>query len=129
MGKFYDGVIYTVGLIPKWIVSKYIEITPYYEFNRIEFDDRDQKLTSHISRLKGLFTLNTKLSFSAFIQYNSTEDIISSNARFRYNPSEGNDFYLVYNELFNSDRKRYDPIRPLIKNRTILAKYTYTFTF
>lgn len=129
MGKFYDGTIFSLSLSPKWIVSKYAELTAYYEYNNIDFDERNQFLHSHITRLKGLITLNTKLSLSAFVQYNNTADIIFSNARFRYNPSEGHDLYIVYNELFNSDRERYNPVRPLSKNRTLLAKYTYTFTF
>jgi len=71
--------------------------------------------------------LSTALSFTAFVQYNSAIDAVIANLRFRYNPREGNDLYLVYDEGFNTDRYRQDPIPPATGNRTVLLKYTYTF--
>lgn len=71
--------------------------------------------------------LNTKCSASAFIQYNSAVDAVVANIRLRYNPREGVDFYLVYNEALNTDRYRDIPILPPTNNRTILLKCTYTF--
>ena len=50
-----------------------------------------------------------------------------SNIRLRYNPEEGNDLYLVYDEAFNMNREREVPMLPLTKNRTILLKYNYSF--
>jgi len=73
--------------------------------------------------------LNKAISVFAYIQYNSTAHSTLLNARFRYNPREGNDLYIVYNEQFNSDRYREIPILPTTVNRTIIVKYTYTFTF
>ncbi len=51
------------------------------------------------------------------------------NVRLRYNFSEGNDLYLVYNEALNTDRHRETPFLPLTDTRTILVKYTYTFVW
>ena len=68
-------------------------------------------------------------SFFAFVQYNSTAHSTLPNFRFRYNPREDNDLYLVYNEQFNSNGYREVPILPTTVNRTIIAKYTHTFTF
>jgi hypothetical protein len=70
---------------------------------------------------------NTKLSASAFIQVNSSTDAIISNFRLRYNPKEGNDFYLVFNEGRNTNLDREIPELPQISNRTFLVKYTHTF--
>jgi hypothetical protein len=70
----------------------------------------------------------TKLSVTAFVQYNSTENAMSTNLRLRYNPKEGNDFYLVFNEGRSTYRDIEDPRLPLYNNRSILLKYTYTFT-
>jgi hypothetical protein len=72
---------------------------------------------------------STKLSVSAFIQYNSNEDNIVSNFRLRYNPREGNDFYIVYNEGTNTDLDLEIPTLPRMSDRTLLLKYTYTFAF
>ncbi len=73
-------------------------------------------------------TFTTRTSASAFIQYNSAEDLVALNFRFRYNPREGNDLYLVWNETFNSDRFGLDPIAPLSQERALLIKYSHTLT-
>jgi len=71
---------------------------------------------------------NTNLSISTFIQYNSAENTLMTNLRFRYNPHEGNDFYIVFNEGRNTYRDIENPRLPLFNNRSVLLKYTYTFT-
>ncbi|HCC71062.1 MAG TPA: hypothetical protein DEQ09_07930 [Bacteroidales bacterium] len=71
--------------------------------------------------------VNTKLSISAFIQYSSVSEFITSNIRLRYNPREGNDLYIIYDEGFNTDRYREIPVMPVSRIRTIMLKYTYTF--
>lgn len=71
--------------------------------------------------------LSTKISFSAFVQYNSAGKVIITNFRFRFNPREGNDLYLVYDEGLNLDREREIPVLPVRTVRTLLLKYSYTF--
>ncbi len=127
IGSFYDGwrisagTVYMLGLSSTW------QLSGFYEFNRIKFPDRDQEFTAHIARLKILATFTTKLSLSAFIQYSGVEDVVVANVRLRYNPREGNDFYIVYNHGVNTDRYRSFPHRPFTDNRAIMVKYTYTF--
>ena len=71
--------------------------------------------------------LSTQVSISAFAQIDSNADVIITNIRFRYNPREGNDLYLVYDEGTNIDRYSTDPVRPRTGSRTLLLKYSYTF--
>jgi hypothetical protein len=71
--------------------------------------------------------LSTKFTVSAFIQYNSANDAVIGNVRARYNPREGNDFYVVYNDGLNTDRFREELALPRTNRRTLLVKYTYTF--
>jgi len=49
------------------------------------------------------------------------------NARFRYNPRDGNNFYIVFNESVNTDRNRITPRLPFSDNRALLLKFNYTF--
>jgi len=104
-----------------------LEVGGSYEYNHVRFPERSQRFTSHIGQFRGLVMLNTSLSLTAFVQYNSAQDIVISNLRLRYNPHEGNDLYLVYDEGFNTNREREIPALPVMKNRTLLVKYTYTF--
>ncbi len=126
-GTFYDGWRLTVGISPWWSISSSLELSGTYEFNRVEFSDRNQQLTAHIVRARILAMLSTKFSASAFIQYNSAIHAVIGNIRIRYNPREGNDLYLVYNEGLNTNRYRELPYLPFTSSRTIMLKYTYTF--
>jgi hypothetical protein len=97
-------------------------------YEHITFPSRDQSLDATIFRLRTLYMLNTKFSVAAFAQYSNQSDIIQSNLRLRYNATEGNDLYIVYNNVANTDRERELPTLPPIRTHTLLIKYTYTFT-
>jgi hypothetical protein len=126
-GSFYDGRRVTINLIPTANISKHLQIEGMYELNAVEFPDRSQKFTGHIGQLKISAYLNSKLSMVSIVQYNSAIDKIITNIRFRYNPREGNDLYIVYDEGLNTDRQREIPVLPRTSIRTILVKYSYTF--
>ena len=126
-GSFYDGRRITITSNPRANISPHLQLTGMYQLNRIEFPDRNQEFTGHIGQLKTSAFLNVKHSFFTFIQYNSANDTIITNLRYRYNPREGNDFYIVYDEGLNTDREREIPILPRTRNRTIMVKYNRTF--
>ena len=52
--------------------------------------------TAHVGRLRVLPMFSTAISASALVQYNSAADRAVANVRFRYNPREGDDLYLVW---------------------------------
>ena len=126
-GSFYDGWRASLSITPRYIPFPDLELSGMYQFNRVEFPDRNQQFTAHIGRLRLLSTLTIKHSIEAFIQYNSAADVVITNLRLRYNPREGNDLYIVYDEGLNTDRRQYDPLRPVTRNRTVMLKYSYTF--
>ena len=128
-GPFYDGSREELELSARWNISRFIELNGEYEMNRVRFNDRGQKFNSHLGRLRVITALNTKFSTNAFIQYNIARDLVNTNFRIRYNFNKGNDLYIVYNEVLNSDRHDYEPILPVSENRTIVMKYTYTFAY
>lgn len=84
-------------------------------------------MTNHIIGIKALYMFDTRLSVNAFIQYNTALNGIITNFRLRYNPKEGNDLYLVFNEDRNTDLYRELPNFPVYSSRAIMLKYTYTF--
>lgn len=127
VGSFYDGWRLSLGVEPRWSISPELELSGFYQFNWVDFPDRDQKFIAHIVRLRVLAMLSTKFSAAAFIQYNSAADAVVANIRIRFNPREGNDLYIVYNEELNTNRYREIPTLPYSSSRTIMLKYTYTF--
>ncbi len=127
-GTFYDGTRVSAGFVPTWTVSQHLQLSGEYQLNRVRLENRNQEFDAHIARFRVKATLNTELSSATFIQYSSDFHDVTVNLRLRYNPREGNDLYLVYNEGLNTDRFRERPVLPSTSSRTVLLKYTYTFT-
>jgi hypothetical protein len=130
VGEFYDGSMVSATAEPTLNLSSSLQLSGSYGYNRIRFDSRDQLFSSHIARLKVLYMYSTKLSVSSFLQYNSVNHLMVGNFRLRYNPKEGNDFFLVYNESRPTSNYQFGnaPSVPFL-NRMILLKYAYTFKF
>lgn len=126
-GTFYDGTRLSFMFNPSWYVSKHLELSAEYQYERIRFEERDQKFDAHITRLRIGTALNNQVSTNGLIQYNSTLDLLSANIRFRYNFREGQDLWIVYNEGLNTSPYKTDPHLPISHTRTILIKFTYTF--
>jgi hypothetical protein len=127
IGQYYDGSLFSLRLMPTWGIGSSVKLTPAYEVDHIIFPSRNQDFWEHIGRLNALIMFSTKLSISSYIQYSIADHAVSSNIRFRYNPKEGHDFYIVFNEGRNTDLHRETPILPALNSRVILLKYTYTF--
>ena len=121
-GAFYDGRRMSLALDAGRNFSSHLELGGAYEISRVEFPDRDQEFSAHVGRLRLLAMLDVRYSMAAFLQYSSAADKVVTNVRLRYNPSEGTDVYLVYDEGLNTDRRRQDPALPRTSDRTVMLK-------
>jgi hypothetical protein len=127
-GSFYDGDRFTFAFEPSWNVGSSLQLGLEFEQNYLTFKSRNQSFKEGVAGFKALVMLTTRLSASTFIQYNGAEDAVITNFRLRYNPREGNDFFIVFNEGRNTYRDIENPRLPLYSSRSVLLKYTYTFT-
>ena len=114
---------------PMFNISSSFQLTTFYTFDALRFPEREtnNRLNIHSINVKALYMMNTKLSASLMGQYVNTEDDFVFNFRLRYNPREGNDFYIVYNEFRGLNGQNEFPTPPSYFSRTIMLKYTYTF--
>jgi len=126
-GEYFDGYKLSPSIQPKWNLGASLELGGIYRLDLIRFPERDQRLNNHIAGLRALYMFSTKLSLSTFVQYNSAINKVISNVRFRYNPKEGTDLYLVFNEGRNSRLDREVPHLPFYDQRNITVKFSYTF--
>jgi len=126
IGKFFDGDRFTIHTSPKWNVSKVVELSGTYQYDHITFDER-QSFEAHLMRFKLGLTFNRQFSVSSFVQFSTDADVAIGNFRVRFNPREGNDLYLVFNEAINADRFDKRPIPPYLDSRAFVLKYSYTF--
>ncbi len=127
-GTFYDGNRFSFKIKPSLNIGSSLQLGLQYEQNFLKFSSRNQSFSGGIAGFKALVMFTTKTSISTFIQYNTTENMVMTNFRFRYNPREGNDFYIVINEGRNTYRDIEDPRLPAFNNQNIILKYVYTFS-
>jgi hypothetical protein len=127
-GQYYDGTILTLGPAELTMrASAGMKFSLDYQYSQVDVNEREQYYKAHLVRFKTDFTFTTKLSLLMFFQYSSDDKFGVNNIRFRYNPKEGNDLYLVYNGEYNTHLTREIPELPRIETNTLLLKYTYTF--
>jgi hypothetical protein len=126
-GGFFDGKQFSASVEPEFNLSSSLQLAATYKFDKVSFANQHQSFTNNIARVKATYMLNTKLSMSSFIQFNELDNIMLTNFRLRYSPRDGNDFYLVLNDLRNVTKSDSTPELPAYLNRTILLKYTHTF--
>jgi len=126
-GQYYDGSKISITLRPVISISQSLQVSGSYQFDHVSFPVRDQYLNSHVANMKLLYMFSTKLSASLLVQYNSTTSNMIGNFRLRYNPKEGNDFYLVIDENRHAGRKDDFSDIPPFYGRSITIKYSHTF--
>jgi hypothetical protein len=126
-GTFYGGERISATISPEVVFSKYFQASGFYQYNAINFKELNQQFTSHLFRLNMSASINVKLSVSAFAQVNTLNNISSLNLRIRYNPRDGNDFFLVFNEALNNNFKNVGNHMPFSDTRAIMVKYIHTF--
>ena len=128
MGGYYDGTY--IDLTPAQVnfrISSNVNLGLSYRYSQVDIRERDQHFKAHVVRFKSEYTFTTKLSLLMYFQYSSTDKFGVNNIRFRYNPREGNDLYIVYNGDYNTYLDRMNPRLPFMNRNIFSIKYTYTF--
>tara|TARA_R110002126_G_scaffold35949_3_gene109915 strand:- start:5301 stop:7655 length:2355 start_codon:yes stop_codon:yes gene_type:complete len=136
VGQLYDGDFYSFTINPRLFASKNLEIGGSYNITHLNFPDRPQRtntvFTTHLGQFRGQYAFNKKASLNMFLQYSNVSELVGANVRFRYNYSEGRDFWVVLNEQSYADRNPLEPNLPrlpYLQSRSILLKYTHTFIY
>ncbi len=128
-GQFYDGRRFGTMASLNFSFSSSFNLTAMYDFNAIRFPYRESNnsLNIHSVNLQATVMFSTKLSASLMLQHLNTQDDLITNFRLRYNPREGNDFYLVFNDSRNITENPTVPALPKFFNQTVMLKYIHTF--
>jgi uncharacterized protein YlzI (FlbEa/FlbD family) len=131
-GRFYDGHRIGFSAAPTWSASRHLELNGLYQASRIIFTERpagEEQVTIQVARIRARVMFSGALSTAFFVQYTSAADLVTLNARLRYNRREGQDFYLVFNDGLNTERGAFEPWLPLSAGRTLLLKYSHAVPF
>ncbi|MEP7000148.1 MAG: EamA family transporter [bacterium] len=126
-GEFLDGTLYSLLLSPEWRASAHLRVSGDFQLDRLEFSSRAEREWSRLARLRILASASPRLSLSAVIQSNDLAEIVTANARIRYNVREGHDLWVVYGHYVNLDREATVPSVPMTARVGVLVKYARSF--
>jgi len=126
-GEFLDGTLYSLQLAPEWRASAYLRLSGDFQLDRLDFSSRGEREWSRLTRLRILASASPRLSLSAVIQSNDLADLVTANARIRYNVREGHDLWVVYGHYVNLDRDATSPAVPMTARVGVLVKYARSF--
>ena len=131
-GSFYGGTKTTVGIGGGFgpFGSGRIELTPRFSLepglsiNRVELPQGS--FTTQLVTTRTTYTFTPTMFLSALIQYNSSNNALSSNIRLRWEYQPGSELFVVYNE----QRDTLTPERfPELENRAFIIKFNRLFRF
>lgn len=129
-GDFYNGKLLSLNLRGFFVPSFRLSTSLFFNYNKITklpvlntIEDKNEKIDfeTKILGARITYSFSTKLFYRGFLQYNSEDEEFSANLLLNYIYKTGSNFYLVYNELWEKERKA------KVKNRTILSKIVHLF--
>ena len=118
-GDFYSGKITGISGVVTAVLNKHFIFEGDFNYNKIEFSNSKFSTYELGGRLKVNFS--TKLLSSVFCQWNNADKEININYRINWKPKIGSDFYLVVNQLLETENKLKS------KDFVILAKFSWLF--
>jgi hypothetical protein len=131
-GDFYGGKRISIEPTVSYIFNKHFRIGFEYEYDHIQFpqefsDNGNALFENNLVRLNIAYFFSSKVSVKLLTQLDDLSNQVTSNLRFRYNPKEGTDLYIVFNQDLNTDRTRLDPHLPAVDTQTFTIKFIKTF--
>ncbi len=126
-GEFYNGEITSVGYS-----RGRIEVTPQFSFepsisvNRVRLPDAE--FTAPLAITRVTYTFNPRVFFSGLVQFNPTQEVVSTNLRLRWEYRPGSELFVVYNDQRDTVLVP-DQRFPMLQNRAFVVKFTRLFRF
>ena len=103
-----------------------MSVEPSVSFNWIDTPQGSFRTDLAMTRVN--YAFNPRMFFGGLVQYNSANDTVSNNLRFRWEYSPGSEFFVVYTEEHTTDPLRPDRMTDL-QNRGLVIKFNRLFRF
>lgn len=134
IGDFYGGKQFVLSPGLNYIFNKNFNIELFLDYNRLSLPQKFSANgngieTQVLYSAKFNYFFSSALSLKAFLQYDNLSETVGTNLRFRYNPDESTNLYIVFNQNINTERDKFNPEKPFVDNQTLIIKYSQTFIF
>ncbi len=104
-------------------VTPRVSVEPSYSVNRVDLVQG--AFTNHLAGARLTYTPTPLMFASAFVQYNSSNQAMSSNVRLRWEYRPGSELFVVYNEDRDTLARRF----PDLANRAFIVKVNRLLRF
>ena len=121
-GGFYNGTLRAITWRGRVEFGPRFLVEPVLSFNY--FDTPYGNGDANIVGSRFTYGLNPRMFVSALIQYQSSNDTVSTNARFRWEYQPGSELFVVYSDGRNTIGGGFPP---LLDNRSFVVKVTKLF--
>ena len=120
-GDYFHGNRLSVDLDSQWRMTYQLAIETRYQRNWIKLPETDL-LTTNVVGTRISYALNTRFFTKAYAQWNDSADRASANFLLNYIYRPGSDFYLVYDQAWDTSDGFH------ARDWTVLSKFTYLFS-
>ena len=123
-GGFFGGEKTTAEFIAGRLrVTNQLSVEPGMSLNWVRLPEGD--FTTELVTARTTYTLTPLAFVSALLQYNSSNNALSANVRFRWEYQPGSELFVVYNEQRDTLKPRF----PGLENRAFVVKVNRLFRF
>ena len=118
VGDFFHGQRRGFDLLVGFKPNGHLGIAPRYQFNRVTLPD--ESFNANVFGARISYSFSTFLFTKLFAQWNSVDDVVSTNFLINYIYRPGSDFFLVFNQTYDSSGGSTD-----LLDSAIVGKMTY----
>jgi len=138
---FFDGSLDILGVTPSVRLTESFSMDVSYDVNHVKFPAgkytdpegalpaSDVSFTDHVVNARVNYNVSTRWLTSTTIQYNNADNFLGFNFRLNYIFRPGDDFFLIYNAGYTGEDPLTGDPQPRHNDRTLQAKFTYSFDF
>ena len=123
-GSFFSGDRTTIGFSRgRFEVTPQLSVEPSVSFNRIDLPEG--QFTTQLLTTRTTYTVSPLMFVSGLLQYNSSNNSMSTNLRLRWEYRPGSELFVVYNDQRDTLARRF----PELDNRAFIIKVNRLFRF
>jgi hypothetical protein len=123
-GPFYGGTQTSLAYSSARVkVNSHLAVEPGFSVNRVTLPYGD--FTAKLASARTTYTVTPLMFVSGLVQYNSSNNSLTSNVRLRWEYQPGSELFVVYNE----GRDTLERGAPTLQNRAIIVKVNRLFRF
>ena len=118
VGDFFDGTIRGFSIDAKFKPNGRLVVETQYQFDQVVLPAGS--FNANVLASRAVYSFSTRFFAKLFAQWNSADDLVSTNFLLNYIYRPGSDFYLVFNQVYDEDGGTIG-----LSESTLVGKMTY----